>query len=315
MDLALGQNAPFLYDHYNVYNALQQPSTQHAQNATLTRFFERYLFQRAISVFKWKMPKTWEKNYALYCLYLWGFFAVVNTDKFGVIPQGCSLKGYGVQYQPTQCVIANPLLRGIREPYINKDCVLVRLQPDYGGIYDLVSFYSDMMSMTAQTAGINIENSKLAYIFMSGNKSLSESFKKMYDKVAGGEPAVVADKALYNMDGNPLWGTFTNSLKENYIAGSLLEDLRNWEKRFDAEIGIPTTNTEKKERLVEREVNSNAMESATRSEMWLDELKASCERVRKMFGIDLTVDWRVNPRKEMEDATRNNVSDGSVSVR
>lgn len=312
MDTTLGIGAPVLYDHYNAYNAMVQPSTQHSQNTGLTRFFERYLLQRAISVYKWKMPETWERNYALYCLYCWGFFAVINTDKFGVIPQGCSLKGYGVQYQPTQCVIANPLLSGLKEPYINKDCVLIRLQPDYGGIWDLVSFYADMMSMTAQTAGINIENSKLAYIFMANNKALSASFKKLYDNVTSGEPAVVADKRLFNIDGKPLWGTFANSLKENYIAGSLLTDLRNWEKRFDAEIGIPTTNTEKKERLVESEVNSNALESATRAEMWLDELKLGCDRARKMFGIDLTVEWRINPREEIGNATRDINSNGTV---
>lgn len=307
--MTVGTGAPYLYDYLNTYNSLVEPSTTHSSDANLTRFFTRYLFQRAISVFKHKFPPWWQKNYVLYTLYLWGFFTVIKTDKFGVIPQGCSLKGYGVQYQPTNCVIANPLLAGIKEPLIGKECELVKLQPDYGGIYDIVSFYADMMSLTATTAGINIVNSKLGYVFMAENKSSAESFKKMFDSLSSGEAATVVGKNMFSVDGKPLWVTFATNLKQNYIAGDLLEDLRSWEKRFDAEIGIPTTNTEKRERLVADEVNANSVESKTRADMWLEELKSCYKKVNEMFGLDLAVEWR---ERGLEDATRDADSNGGV---
>lgn len=304
----IGEGAPYLYDYVNSYNALGQPSTSHSTDATLTRFFTRYLFQRAMSVFKWEMPRGWDQNYVLYTLYLWGYFAVFNTDKYGIIPQGCGLKGYGVQYQPTNCVITNPLFRKTYEPTIGKDCVLIRLQPDYGGISDLVSFYADMMSTTATTAGVNIANSKLSYVFVANSKAIAESMKKMFDGVASGQQAVFGDKAMFDMDGKPMWSTFTQSLKSNYIAGDLLDDMRSWEKRFDAEVGIPTTNTEKRERLVADEVNANSEESRTRADMWLDELKRGCKEAEEMFGIKLSVDWRI------KDATRNTDTNGSLQL-
>ena len=169
MDLnSPGCNAPYSYNYMNTLTSIQNPSTMHTSDVGLTWFFARYLLQRAMSQFKWEMPETWEKYYALSCLYCWGYFAVVNTDKFGVIPQGCSLKGYNVMYAPTNAVIANPLLNGIKEPLIGRECALIRLQPDYGGIWDLVSFYADMMSMTAATAGSNIMASKRAYLLFVG---------------------------------------------------------------------------------------------------------------------------------------------------
>lgn len=292
---------PSFYDYINCYNAAQNPSTMHASDTGLSRFFQRYLLQRAISQFKWTAPKEWHMNYALYCLYCWGYFAVVNTNRFGVIPQGCGLKGYGVMYQPTQVVISNPLIRNTLELTIDKNCTLIRLQPDYGGVLDLVNVYADAMAMTMQTAGVNIVNSKLSYLFFTENKAGAESMKVMADKVLSGEPAVISDKNLLTEDGQPTWIPFANSLKNNYIAPELLQNLQEWEERFDTEIGIPHTNTDKKERLVKGEVNANAAQSYTRVEMWLDNLKESCEKTRKMFGIDLDVDWRIDPKDIMND--------------
>lgn len=299
-----GTGAPVFYDHANAYTSFRNPSTQHATDTGLSRFFQRYLLQRAISQFKWRMPGKWAENYFLYCVYCWGFISVIDSKKFGVIPQGCSLEGYGVMYQPTNVVISNPLLGATIHPRINRDCALIRLQPDYGGIYDLVTTYADLMAMTLQTAGTNIEASKLAYLFFAANKSGAETFKSMWDSIASGEPAVVVDKQLLDEQGKPKWLPFTNSLSSNYIAGDLLNDLREWERRFDTEIGIPHTNTDKKERLVSGEVNANAVESFSRVEMWLETLQKDCAKASSMFGIDLYPEWRINPREMMQAQTQ-----------
>lgn len=309
---SFGTGAPVFYDHANAYQSFSNPSTQHTTDTGLSRFFQRYLLQRAISQFKWTMPETWAENYFLYCLYCWGFICIIDTKKFGVIPQGCSLEGYDVMYQPTNAVISNPLFRAVIRPRINKDCALIRLQPDYGGVYDLVTTYADLMAMTLQTAGTNIEASKLAYLFFAQNKAGAETFKSMWDNIASGEPAVVVDKQLLDDQGKPKWLPFTNSLSSNYIAGDLLNDLREWERRFDTELGIPHTNTDKKERLVTGEVNANAAESFTRVEMWLDTLKKDCKKVSNMFDIDLSVDWRINPKEMMQ--TPDNTAGGDNHV-
>ena len=144
---------PFPADYINAANSQVSPSTVHCRNTSLSLYFQRYLLQKAMSVFKWEMPPEWSKNYTLYTLYCWGFFAVVNTDRYGVIPQACGLRGYDVFYQPTNAVITNPLLTGTLEPRIGLQCELVRLQPDYGGIMDIVTYYADMLALCAESVG------------------------------------------------------------------------------------------------------------------------------------------------------------------
>ena len=298
-------NLPFYYDYKNARNSTVNPSTVHVRDTGLQRYFARYLLQKTISVFKWDMPKTWSKNYLLYTLYCWGYVAVINTDKFGVIPQQCTLGGFDVFYQPKFATVANPLLRGILNPVIGKQCELLRLQPDYGGVMDIVNFYADMLALSAETASTNLLNSKLAYVFASNGKAGAESFKKLYDQIASGEPAAYIDKTLYRDDGTPTWNFFNQNLKETYIAGDILNDMRLWEMKFDNEIGIPTTNTTKKERLITDEANSAIEESRTKAQLWLDELQESCRKINNMFGIRLWVDWR-------EDNARDTLTDGNV---
>lgn len=298
-------NLPFYYDYKNARNSTINPSTVHVRDTGLQRYFARYLLQKTLSVFKWDMPKTWSRNYLLYTLYCWGYVAVINTDKFGVIPQQCTLGGFDVFYQPKFATVVNPLLRGILNPVIGKQCELLRLQPDYGGVMDIVNFYADMLALSAETASTNLLNSKLAYVFASDGKAGAESFKKLYDQIASGEPAAYIDKNLYRDDGTPTWNFFNQNLKETYIAGDILNDMRLWEMKFDNEIGIPTTNTTKKERLVTDEANSAIEESRTKAQLWLDELQESCRKINNMFGIRLWVDWR-------KDNARDALTDGNV---
>lgn len=288
-------NIPFMYDYQNVVNSVVTPSTVHVQGSTLSRFFQRYLLQKTMSVFKWEMPETWSKEFFLYNLYCRGFVCVLKTAKFGVIPQGCGLKGYDVFYRPKSAYVVNPLFPSPLELDINKDCILFRLQPDYGGVMDLVTFYGDMMALCAETIGTNLLNSKLSYVFTADNKTAAESFKKLFDRVASGEPAVVQDKNLTRSDGQPAWQSFAQNLNQTYIADKILADMSRIEAMFDTEIGIPNANVDKKERLITDEVNSNNVETASKCSMWLDSLKLNCRQVGDMFGVSMSVDWRVKP--------------------
>ena len=288
--------APYYYNYINAETSQVAPSTVHVKDSGLCRYFTKYLLQKAMSVFEWDLPETWNKDYFLYVLYCWGYVAVVNTDKFGVIPQGCGLKGYDVFYAPTHAVIVNPLLSGILEPRIGTQCELLKLQPDFSGILDLVGHYAEQMALASQSVSVNLLNSKLSYVFTAKTKALAESLKKMYDQIASGEPAVVIDSRLKNAaDGEETWKSFEQNVGGNYIVTDLLADLRKIEAMFDTEIGIPNANTDKRERLIQDEVNANNIETYSKCAMWLENLQDACKRVNDMFGLNISVRWREIP--------------------
>lgn len=286
---------PFGYDEINVRASHNSPGTVHSQNTNLVHYYKRYLLQKAMSVFEWTLPETWSRDYFLYVLYCWGSVAVVNTDRFGVIPQGGTLTGYDIYYQPTNIQITNPLLSGVLSPRIGVDCTLFKLQPDYGGIMDLISDYAELMAIVSETISINLFNSKLSYVFAASNKTAAESLKKLYDQISAGNPAAVIDKNLFNDDGSASWQSFFQNVGQNYIVSDLLSDMRKIESMFDTHIGIPNANTDKRERLVTDEVNANNVETYSKCALWLESLQESCRKANEMFGLNLWVDWRKIP--------------------
>ena len=292
---------PAMYDTKNLYTSMVSPNTVHCKNTRLQRYFRRYLMQKAISVFKWQLPETWDKDYFLYTLYGYGYCAILNTDEFGVIPQWGALGGYNVFYRPTYVIITNPLIKGMKKPTIGVDCTILKLQPDYGSITDLVNYYADMLALCAESISINLVNSHVATVFPAANKAMAESYKKMFDKLSGGDPAVVVGKELFDDTGKPVWTPFQANIKNEYIADQILSDMRKIEAMFDTDVGIPNANTDKKERLVTDEVNANNVETATRCELWLEQLKESVEETKNMFGVELSVDWRVDTKQDIND--------------
>ena len=287
--------APFDYQTMNYYNSTRSPSTVHVKNSRLRRYFRKYLFQKAISVFKWTLPEEWDKDYFLYTLYGMGYNAVINTDQYGTICQGGALGGYNLYYRPSYIIITNPLLRKSITATINKDCAIIKLQPDYSSIMDLVGFYADQMALAAEAMGINFLNVKSGTVFGATNKQEAESYKKMYDNLSAGDPAVVIGKNLLDEQGKPSWFPFTQNIKESYVVSDILSDMRKIEAMFCTKIGIPNANQDKAERLITDEVNANNVETSVLCELWMEEIRKGLTKANEMFNINLGVEWRVKP--------------------
>ena len=288
-------NEPFDYAEMTLYNGSRSPSTIHTKNTAIRRFFMKYLFEKAISVFKWKIPEDWDKDYFLYTLFGLGYIAILNTDKFGVICQSGALSGYNLYYRPDQIIITNPHFDKTITAKIGSDCEIIKVQPDYSGIMDLVGYYADLLAIASESLGLNILNVQSATIFGAENNAQAQAFKKMFDKVASGEPAVAVGKFLFDDSGQPKWFPFTQNVKETYIATDLLSDMRKIEAMFDTEVGIPNANTDKRERLVTSEVNANNVETQTRCELWLDNMRSGIEKANAKYNLEISVDWRIKP--------------------
>lgn len=286
-------NLPVNYEFINQYNAVRSPSTVHCRNTALVEYYTRYLFQKVISVFRFEnLPEWWAENYFKYVLFGYGVIAVIDTGRYGVICQDCGLSGYNVFYQPTTAIIANPHLPGLKEKTIGQDCEIIKLQPDYGNVMDLVTTYADLMALALETCGANLLNSKLSYVFFAKNKTAAESFKKLYDQFASGQPMAVIDKFLLNEDGTPAWEMFTQNVGQNYITDRLLNDMKTLEDQFNTVIGVPNANTQKRERMIMDEVNANNVDTQCRVNLWLETMDEGIKKVNEMFNLNIKVSYR-----------------------
>lgn len=279
---------PLNYHNINVGAGTYNPSPVKAYNNRTFGYWVRALFQRATSVIDFELPDTWQgniKDFFLYCLYKYGYVAVFNYDDVGIVFQPCTLSGYNFYYQPTDAIISNPKYQDTL--IIGESCELIKLTPDYVGIWDVIEYYAERFSQLDNAINMSLINCKTPYILGAKNKTASSALKKILDKVNGGEPAVIFDEKLMN-DPNSKDTPFQllellRNPKEAYLTSDQLMDFRTILDNFDSEIGIPALPYQKKERLVSDEATMRAYDGSARSLTWFNTLTSSIIEVKKLY--------------------------------
>lgn len=250
-------------------------------------YWAKYLLQRAIAVFDVTLPESIDYDYFMFTLLLDGGIAVFKTLKYGVIAQRCSVLGYNLYDKPTEIQVNNTVVQGIKRT-IDKDCVLFTINPNYTGIWDIISYYAVQLAEIQLSANVNLRNVKLAYVYLAEDNKEAENFKKMADEVDDGKAMVFAKKRSSQNKAE----LFFNNVTNTYIVDKLLVDMRKVISNFDMEMGIPTVNTEKKERLISDEANSNNSETTLRINYIIDRLKKECKKCKKLFGVDIDINLK-----------------------
>lgn len=290
---------PLNYSKINALAGTYNPSMVKPYNNQVFAFWERSLFQRAQSILKVDgLPDEWRgsvKDFLLYCLLMFGFVAVFDSDEYGLSFQPASLKGYDFYYQPDGVLISNPYLNNALELRIGVDTELIKLTPDYAGIHDIIEYYSEKLAVLDNAINMSLINNKFAYFLGARNKGMAEALKKMLDKINKGEPAVVYDQRILNdtTDKDVPYQFFERqNLKQSYITTEQLQDFQTILNNFDAEVGIPTIPNEKKERMIADEATSRQADAVSRSTIWIETLNESTDRVNAMFNTGIRFNLR-----------------------
>lgn len=198
----------------------------------------------------------------------------VNGD-----PTGYVAYGYGFrQYVPAEdiVIIENNLLR---------------LPTN-----DFVMFYVNKLAEIERTMDVNIKACKTPVVFACDDKDLL-TFKSIFHKVDGNEPAVFADRNL-NMDSIQVFDT-----KAKFMG----IDLRDLGHAIEGDLltflGENNVNVEKKERLITDEANANNQLIDSFFELQHEARERACAQIKEKFGKDVTV----KPRQAAAQAVEKSV--------
>ena len=278
------------FEGLNLYNSMRSVAGR-VQNDENTRYYMRALYQRVISGARFKLPGAWAQGarYFKNVLFTKGYIGIVKTEEYGVIPQICAPKGYGLFLQPTDLMVCQPLVNF--EGKIGTDCEIINLTNDWLGVWDIVEHYAIRLSIAITSVDVSLINERLSVMAAAKNKSAANTLKYLFEKISAGEPFAVYDKAMKGegIDGenDPIW-TFSQDVANNYITDKLLNDIDTILRQFDNEVGILAING-KKERMITDEVQAEADDSCARASTWEENLTNSFDRVNKLFpGLNLS---------------------------
>lgn len=281
------------YMYGGLYNA---PAFMNNQPNASMDYWSRSLFQRLQALIDFEgLPEgapgqyAWDKDAFKFGLYMLGYQIVFRSKTYGVVPQPGAITGFSLQYQPAATVVNTPYFQFERPLKIGLECELVKLSPDYTGVYDIVTKYAAELKEIDTSIRSAARNSRLAYALVASSDKSARTLQAIREKIINGDDAIIDEKIIRdkaNPDALP-WYQFNRDLKTNYILGDLLDARRTTLVDFYREIGVRMLD-DKKERMLTAEVDAGNAETFIRSEVWIETLKESCEKVNEMFGTEIT---------------------------
>ena len=298
---------PSDYEGLNLYNSMRTVAGR-VQNDINTQYYMRALYQRVLSGATFTLPEEWSKGkrYFKNVLYSMGYIGIIKTTEYGVIPQICGFRGYGLFLQPTDIIVAQPLVNF--EGTIGRDCEVINLTPDWKGIWDTVEHFAVRLSTAITSVDVSLVNSRVSILAAAKNKSAAETLKFLYEKISAGSPFEVYDKAMkgegVSGEEDPIW-IYSQDVANNYITDKLLADMDTILQQFDNEVGILAIG-DKKERRITDEVQMIADDTCARASTWFESLSDSFDRVNRLFPeLNLSFSFKYGGEEHVYNAKNN----------
>lgn len=269
-----------------------KPKHVDGQIAIRTRYYRQRLRLLVKGIWEIECPDTWDKDYFLNLLLFGGYFAVLDTSA-GVLPLRSSTYGINFFGNPVSIRVAVPTLPQM-ERTIGVDCELVYMertpQKSYWNFSETIRIYAEQLASVDCGISVNLLNTQLGHIAEAETKAQAETIKSAFDELANGEPLVVYREGSLNPEGIQM---FFNNVRNTFIVPELQDAKRTILNEFLTTIGVNNANTDKKERLIVPEANSNMNELTCNMSYIQERLDECCDRVNKMFpGTDLKFKFR-----------------------
>lgn len=304
----------------NLLESIHVPNTYWKNRTVEYQYWFRSLLQKIDSSIIFNgVPDNWNDDFFHLCLWALGFVCVFKpttvelAKNYGtVVFNPCTINGYDFYYQPKEAIVSNPNLQPVftKTFTIGKDCELIKLTPDYFGVFDIIDYYASKLAEISKGIDVGLINAKMPMILTAKNEAQAETLKKVYDKVQAGESLVIWKNEVDHDELMPVkdpFESFVNDYQKTYVVHNLLEDMSNILNSFYNEIGIPVA-IEKKERLITSETDFSTAQSQARISTWIETLKESLVRVNRMFNISITAEIAYNVNNDNTD-TNNEVQE------
>lgn len=233
-----------------------EPKTVNGQITLRTKHYRSKLMRICKGLFNITAPDKWDKNYILNNLVNVGYFGVVNTEQYGLLPLYSNPNGVNFFYAPTG-LVTSAINIDIDEYTIGKDCEFFFLDRGFDLVYfnyrALCDYYAELFASADCCISVNLITSMAGWFAEADSEAQAKTIKDAFSKITSGEPLVVGRKETISPNGLNL---FFNNLKQNYIADDIILTKKNLMNAFLTDIGVMNANTDKKERLITQEVES-----------------------------------------------------------
>ena len=289
-----------MYDILNFKNFAKQ-----LNNLTFTMYYYD-LSILALSLFKWdNLPNGINEKWIEKYLFSYGECMIFNDFEKGLMISRVTTNGVNQYDEPIY-------LKPYATNYVNDKFYLNELEAILIRNNDLsiptemkVQLFAYRLSDITRTQDINI-NAQKTPILIKCTEKQRLSLKNVYTQYSGNEPVIFGDK---NLDMNDIDVVNTNA---PIVFDKLQIQKHQIMNEFLTFIGVNNANMDKRERLVDDEVQANNEQVECFFNTMLKAREDACKKINDLFGTNIKVSKRIESWSFYDDSEGNSEDDPKV---
>lgn len=255
-------------------------------NQTYIDYLER-MKKICLSMFDWEnLPSSMNARFLEMCLFYNGQAAMLYHDTFGYINTMASDGGYINMYGlPTEVNCYSYRFNERRSLYLTdtgeekgKECILVLNNYERIPTASTINLFAYRLAQATRTCDTNIASVRTPLLITTDQKQLF-TLKKMYEEYDGNSPAIFGDKNLISPDA--LKAIRTDA---PFLCNDIMQYKREIWNEFLTFMGIQNL-SEKRERLISGEVDSNNELLNLNLQSLLAPRKEACKLFNEKYGL------------------------------
>lgn len=241
----------------------------------------------ALSMFEWvNLPDSMNSRYLEMCLYYKGQAALLYDEDYGYINTQAADSGYiNIYGLPTKINCFSYSYNQIRDLYVadsgeekNKECILVMNTYERIPTCSTIELFALRLAEAQRTADINMSALRTP-ILIKTDRNQELSMRNLYAQYEGNTPVIYADRNQLDPENIKVFKT-----DAPFIAKDVMEyKVQIWNEMLSF-LGVSNL-SEKRERLVTNEVDSNNELVNLNLQSYLAPRKKACEEFNEKYGL------------------------------
>lgn len=268
---------------------LQFGESAYMNNRTYIQYYNR-LTELATSMFEWKnLPDSIDQRFLEMALFADGMAVFFKDDTLGYLALQVMIGGHLNVYRiPTERKAY--ATNGYNMPLDDTNSVIIWNNYMHTNAMLDVEMFSKRLYNLDRAIDVNT-NAQKTPVLIQCDENQRLTMLNLYKQFDGNQPFIFGNKAL---DTNGIKVLQTGA---PYVADKLYQlKSQIWNEALTY-LGISNTNVTKKERMISDEVIRNMGGVIASRYSRLEMRRQACEQINKMFGLDISVDYRADYRE------------------
>jgi hypothetical protein len=263
-----------------------------ANNETYLMYYNR-LRDYALSLFEWTgLPESINERFLEIKMLEEGRVVFFEDKKLGFLALPVM---YGqmlnVYQEPTHYTA---ITTGYQKQLTPENAVIIWNNLSRTSFLSTIRAYASRLYQVERTMDVNIQAQKTPVLILA-DESQRLTLQNAYMQYDGNEPFIFGNKSGFDTDSFQVLKT-----DAPFVSDKLMTYKHNLWNEAMTFLGIGNAKQDKKERLVADEVAANDEQIFSSREVMLVARQQACEQINKMFGLNVSVDFKLNKEKEKE---------------